>query len=121
MFLTFNHWNRVKKRLHLKYHFSSELFCIIMVVCLQGNGITENGLLIKKSDVLCYKRGHNILKSTLRRRPKSKSCQIFIFEKGIVLAEKVYDAVGADRGQSFVLKHLTTFTVSKINLFLRRP
>ena len=88
-----------------------------MVVCLQGNGITENGLLIKKSDVLCYKRGHNILKSTLRRRPKSKSCRIFIFEKGIVLAEKVYDAVGADRGQSFVLKHLTTFTVSKINFF----
>ena len=94
-----------------------------MVVCLQGNGITENGLLIKKSDVLCYEMcyGTNILKSILSRRRKSKSCRMFIFEKGVVLAEKVYDAVGADRGQSFVLKHLTTFTVSKINLFLRRP
>ena len=66
---------------------------------------------MEKSDVLCYKRGSNILKSTLRRRPKSKLCQIFVFEKGIVLAEKVDNTVLSEKGQSFVLKHLATFTV----------
>ena len=73
---------------------------------LQGS-ITVNGLLVDKTDVICYKRSKTIFK----RKPATKKCQIFVFDKGVVLAEKVENKLLANDGRSYVLTHWTTFPV----------
>ena len=66
-----------------------------------------HGLLIDKIDVVCYKRSKHIF----GRKPTTRKCVIFVFEKGIVLAEKVDNNLLATEGRSFVLTYWTTFQV----------
>ena len=72
----------------------------------QGS-ITVNGLLVDKTDVICYKRSKTIFK----RKPATKKCQIFVFDKGVVLAEMVENKLLAKDGKDYVLTHWTTFPV----------